>query len=234
MEWKEKQRRSARAVAAIWRSRVGNRLLRALALAAIVGVALGALFATGNLGRQGGGVTESGVRIENARLLETSQPSGMDLEAGTQPGRLAPDFEVSAFGGNRVKLSAFRGRPVYLNFWATWCGPCQAEMPDIYRLQQERGGPDGLAVISVNRGEPLGRAMEFIESIEREDGGKGVTFTVQALDPDDTLYQAYRGLGMPLSVFIDRNGVVTRVYNGLMTLSDMEEAWVGAAEGWEP
>ena len=208
------------------------RLIRAVVLAVVVGVALAVLSAIGIVGREGGGVSESGVEIENARLLDTARPESGDFEIGPAPGKLAPDFEVSDFEGDRVKLSDFRGRPVYVNFWATWCIACIAEMPDIYQVLQERGGTEGLAVISVNRGEPLGRARSFLEGIQRKDGGEGVSFTVDALDPDDTLYRAYRGLGMPVSVFIDRAGVVTKVFNGQMRLADMQAAVTEAERGW--
>ena len=83
---------------------------------------------------------------------------------------------------------------------------------------------DELAVISVNRAEPLNRAEDFFANIEKFNGEPGISFTVNGLDPDDTLYDKYRGLGMPMSVFIDANGVVTKVYNGLLRLSQMEEA----------
>jgi hypothetical protein len=92
----------------------------------------------------------------------------------------------------------------------------------MYELLQRH--PDELAVITVNRAEPVGRAEDFFASLPRPDGEKGVSFTVDGLDPDDTLYNEYRGLGMPVSIFIDANGVVTRVHNGLLRLEQMEEA----------
>jgi len=208
-----------------------QRVVRAAALALIVGVAVGILYLAGILGRESS-VSQSGIPIENARLLDTARPESAGFEIGPAPGKLAPDFEVSDFEGDRVKLSDFRGRPVYVNFWASWCIPCRVEMPDIYQVLQERGGPDGLAVISVNRGEPLGRARSFLEGIRRKDGGEGVSFTVDALDPDDTLYRAYRGLGMPVSIFVDRDGVVTKVFNGQMRLADMQAAVTEAERGW--
>src|SRR3990170_2520556 len=120
------------------------RLVRAAVVAVVVGVALAVLSAIGIVGREGGGVSESGVKIENARLLDTARPESGGFEIGPAPGKLAPDFEVSDFEGDRVKLSDFRGRPVYVNFWATWCFACIAEMPDIYQVLQERGGTEGL------------------------------------------------------------------------------------------
>jgi len=193
---------------------LGKRLLGLVGLAAIVGIVIGIIAASGLLGSQG-----SGERV----LLEPPPPAGgSDYEVGVSVGKVARDFEISDFDGNRLKLSDYRGRPVYINFWASWCIPCRIELPDIAVLMERH--PD-LVTIGVNRAEPLGRARDFLNSIELHDGSKGMRFTVNALDPDDTLYNAYRGLGMPVSIFVDANGVVTFVHNGQMSLPQMEEAF---------
>jgi thiol-disulfide isomerase/thioredoxin len=176
------------------------------------------LLLAGVLGNQGGGEG-----IEDAVVLQPPLVANQaDLDVGPQPGKLAPDFELSNFDGGRERLSDFRGKVVYVNFWATWCGPCRAEMPDVAALQANH--KDDLVVISINRAEPLDRAEAFLADIDRLDGGKGVSFPVNGLDPDDTLYDEYRGLGMPVSIFIAPDGVVTRVHNGLILSEQMEEA----------
>jgi len=199
-----------------------RRLIALVGLVAIVGVAAVALAAAGVLGSQGGGEG-----IENALVLDTVSASGQPtLDIGPQVGKLAPDFEVSDFDGTRHRLSDFRGKVVYLNFWATWCGPCKRELPDIQELLTRHA--DDLVVIAVNRSEPLDRAEGFFQNVTRSDGGEGISFTVNGMDPDDTLYNEYRGLGMPVSIFIDANGVVTQVHNGLILLDQMEEALTDA------
>jgi hypothetical protein len=95
-------------------------------------------------------------------------------------------------------------------------------MPDIYKLEQVHG--DEVAVISVNRSQPLDKAREFLDGLPRTDGGTGVSFTVNGMDPDDTLFREYRGLGTPTSYFIDRDGVITSVFTGFITLDDMEQS----------
>ncbi len=199
------------------------RLTALAGLVVIVGSAAAILFAVGVLGGQGGGTTATGIKIEDALVLETPPApvlEGLGVEA--KEGRLAPDFEISAFDGSRHRLSDFRGAPVYVNFWATWCIPCQVEMPDIQELLDRH--EDDLAVIMVNRAEPLDRAENFFNNIEKLNGEPGISFTVDGMDPDDTLYNEYRGLGMPVSVFIDANGKVVKVFNGLIDLSIMEES----------
>ncbi len=196
-------------------------------LVVIVGVAAAVLFFAGILGGQGGGTTETGIKIEDATVLDIPSAERGGLDVSPREGSLAPDFEISDFDGARHRLSDFRGTPVYVNFWATWCIPCQVELPEQQELLERH--KDELTIITVNRSEPLGRAEAFFNNIEKLNGEPGISFTVNGLDPDDTLYNEYRGLGMPVSVFIDANGVITRVHNGLFRLSQMEEALAEAA-----
>ncbi len=199
------------------------RLTALAGLVVIVGSAAAILFAVGVLGGQGGGTTATGIKIEDVLVLETSQVAALgDLSVEPKVGSLAPDFEVSAFDGSRHRLSSYRGKPVYLSFWATWCIPCQIELPDMQELLDRH--KDELAIITVNRAEPLGRAENFFSNIEKLNGEPGISFSVDGMDPDDTLYNEYRGLGMPVSVFIDANGKVVKVFNGLIDLSIMEES----------
>ncbi|MDP2673786.1 MAG: TlpA disulfide reductase family protein [Dehalococcoidia bacterium] len=199
------------------------RLTALAGLVVIVGGAALVLFLAGVLGGQGGGETESGVKIGDAQVLAPPPAPGRgELAVEPKVGALAPDFEISDYNGVRHRLSSFRGRPVYLNFWASWCVPCQAELPDIQELLDRH--EDELIVVTVNRREPLERARLYFQNIEKLNGEPGLSFSVNGLDPDDTLYGEYRGLGMPVSVFIDADGVVTRVNNGLIRLPQMEEA----------
>jgi len=199
-----------------------QRLFALGGILAIVGVALVGLWAAGLIGNQGGGEG-----IEDVLVFDPARaPEQADLDVGPSAGKLAPNFEISDYDGSRQLLSDFRGTPVYVNFWATWCIPCQVELPDVQILQDRHG--DDLVVIAVNRRESLDRAESYFENIPLEDGGQGLDFAVNGIDPDDTLYSEYRALGMPASYFIDRNGVVTEVFNGLISLERMEEAIAAA------
>ena len=207
----------------VWVLDLRKRLTTLVALSAVVGSALVALAFVGVLGNQSGGEG-----IEDALILDTVGVAGFEeFAVGPQAGKLAPDFEISDFDGTRHRLSDFRGKTVYVTFWASWCGPCKAELPDIEQLQADH--PDDLVVVAVNRAEPLGRARSFLDDLTRSDGGTGVSFPVNGIDPDDSVYDEYRGIGMPVSVFIDPDGVVTQVHNGLILLEQMEEALAEAA-----
>ena len=192
-----------------------QRLIALAGIVAIVGVAVLLLWVGGVLGNQGGGEG-----IEDVLVLDTLPAEGRgDLQVGTQKTQLAPDFEISDFDGSRHKLSDFRGQVVYVNFWATWCVPCLFEMPDIAELQDEFG--DDLVVITVNRRESLADAAAYFEDLPRLDGSKGVSFAVDGMDPDETLWDHYRAIAMPSSYFVDPDGVISAVGHGLISLEQM-------------
>lgn len=195
-----------------------QRLIALAGIVALVGVAVLLLWIGGILGNQGGGAG-----IEDVLVLDTPPAEGRgELEVGTQKGQLAPNFEISDFDGSRHTLSDFRGQAVYVNFWGTWCVPCQVELPELAALQEEFG--DDLAIISVNRRESLDRAESYFRNLPLLDGGSGVDFTVNGMDPDDTLFDHYRAIAMPSSYFVDPDGVVTAVAHGLIQLEQMRTA----------
>jgi peroxiredoxin len=146
--------------------------------------------------------------------IDTVAVAGRDV--GLDQGDLAPDFEFSGFDGQRMRLSDFRGRPVFVTFWATWCLPCRQEMPQMDELLRQYQ-PQGLAVIAVNNGERFNPARAFIEKL-------GVNLTAVAYDPGQDVVRKYQVLGMPTSFFIDADGVITQVVRGELSRSNMEFA----------
>lgn len=121
------------------------------------------------------------------------------------PGMKAPDFEATLITGETFKLSEQRGKVVLLNIWATWCGPCVAEMPDIDRLAKDYA--DDLVVIGVNTGEPEKHVVSFIEK-------NGYSYPI-ALDNDYLISgMLYPTMSIPYTVVINPLGVITQVHNG--------------------
>jgi thiol-disulfide isomerase/thioredoxin len=110
----------------------------------------------------------------------------------------APDFTLPTLSGEAIRLADLRGKVILLNFWATWCGPCRAEMPVIEALYQ-RYKDRGLEVVAVNL-DILSTAgvAAFVQEV-------GVTFRV-GLDPSWSIARAYRVLGLPTTYLIDRAG----------------------------
>ena len=118
-------------------------------------------------------------------------------------GKKAPDFTLQTLTGERFNLAEQRGRPVFLNFWATWCSPCLAEMPDIEKLQQTLG--DSILIVGIDD-EPADTVREFVQN-------RGYTWTF-VLDPDNEVARTYNVSVIPTSVFIDAKGVIVRKFVG--------------------
>jgi thiol-disulfide isomerase/thioredoxin len=191
----------------------GIRPLRLAAAAAVLAVGLGVLWAAGVFASRDQAKLEDGAgSLEPSRTLATVGPDG--LETGLREGNIAPDFEFSAFDGRRLKLSDYRGGPVLLNFWATWCIPCRAELPDMENALRRYDGR-GLSVIAVNNGEAFKPADRFLQKLE-------VQLTAFGYDPKQTIVRTYSVYGMPTSYFIDGRGVITRVVTGQLTPAILE------------
>ena len=122
-------------------------------------------------------------------------------------GGRAPDFEALDTGGNRLRLSELQGRVVVLNFWATWCEPCRAEMP---LLQARARGLEnqGLSVIGVNFDEAATVVRAFQNELE-------LSFPL-LLDPGGHINALYRVLAYPTTFFVDAAGVIRFQHLGVM------------------
>ena len=120
-------------------------------------------------------------------------------------GGAAADFTLRDATGNAVTLSASRGNPVFLNFWATWCGPCRQEMPSMERLYRQLGG-QGLRMLAVNEKESAAQVANFIR-------GYGLSFPA-LLDTDGKIASAYRVWGLPATYLIDGNGRIIGMKSG--------------------
>lgn len=122
-----------------------------------------------------------------------------EISSGLSPGSKAPDFELYDLEGNIHKLSDFKGTPVMLNFWATWCGPCRSEMPHLEDIYSEWKDKD-LVFFAVNVGETSSDVREFMEYY-------GFTMPV-LLDGAKTVSHKYGISGIPTTYFIDGDGII--------------------------
>jgi cytochrome c biogenesis protein CcmG/thiol:disulfide interchange protein DsbE len=119
-------------------------------------------------------------------------------------GQAAPAFELAAFGApGRVSLESLRGEPVILNFWATWCGPCMRELPDIEGLHRESAGRFHVVTV-VSEG-----AADVLPVIQK----KALTVPVLA-DGNGAVFSAYKVERLPTTVILDRGGLVVHDFTG--------------------
>jgi len=128
-----------------------------------------------------------------------------DRQTAPQTGFLAPDFTLSTLDGDTLRLSELRGQPVLINFWASWCGPCRAEMPHLQAAFEAHAG-EGLVVLGVNQMESPPDAARFVAEF-------GLTFPIP-LDRAGDVSGVYRARALPMSFFIAADGVIRDVFIG--------------------
>jgi peroxiredoxin len=131
--------------------------------------------------------------------LETGPVARRNLEEGDQEGQLAPDFELEDLDGNEIRLSDYRGQVVLINFWATWCGYCRAEFPEMQRAY-ERNQDRGFIVLAINLQDRRQSVQAYVQEM-------GLTFPV-LLDPLGRATGKYETRRLPTSYFVDQEGVI--------------------------
>jgi len=125
----------------------------------------------------------------------------------------APAFILADPSGYAVSLDELRGQVVLVNFWATWCDPCRAEMPELDELAREFG-PQGFRVVAVNLLEDAGRVRRFGDELNLE--------MPLLLDPGGEVYRAFGVEGLPSSYLVDRDGIIRDVRLGVVTRRYLE------------
>ena len=134
---------------------------------------------------------------EPSETTAASQETEGTTEA---PDYSAPDFTVTDRDGNSVKLSDFLGKPVILNFWASWCGPCKMEMPDFEEAYLEYGDRIHFVLVNLTDG-----SQETVESAAGYIDSQGYTFPIY-FDTTYSAAMAYGVSGVPVTYFIDAEG----------------------------
>jgi len=157
----------------------------------------------------------------NSSVENTGKNSTTQNNAVFKPIRINPNvtktkainFKLKDLSGKELTLSDLKGKKVFLNFWATWCPPCKAEMPEIEKLYQETKNSD-LVIVAVEIGEPLNTVKSFIDSNK-------YNFKV-LIDPDQTVAAQYNIVSIPTSYFIDVDGNIISKNIGGMNIDQMK------------
>jgi thiol-disulfide isomerase/thioredoxin len=163
-----------------------------------------------------------------ARLAPLAKGELAALQVSSEP-RRAEQFAFERDGGGKLSVADFKGRPILLNLWATWCAPCRAEMPTLDRLQADKGGP-GFEVVAVNVDTArLEKRAAFLDSV----GAKTlVRYSDSSGDAFETLRKAGRALGLPVTLVIDKNGCeVAAVEGGAKWDSAEAQALIATLKG---
>ena len=129
----------------------------------------------------------------------TSLPPAPTIPVGNRISNLAPDFQLQTLTGQTVSLSGLRGKPVLINFWATWCPPCKAEMPYLQQVH-DSWSAKGLVLLAVDIGENSGTIEKFMTELN-------LSMTVP-MDTDKKVAKAYGITAIPTSFLIDKDGII--------------------------
>ena len=152
----------------------------------------------------------SGQAASNAGDSASSGADGKEKQA-------APDFTVYDADGNAAQLSDYIGKPIVLNFWASWCGPCKNEMPEFNEKSIELEGKVQFLMVNMTDGsrETLDTAKAYVES-------EGFTFPV-LYDTDIDAANTYRVYSLPTTYFIDENGGLTARASGTIDAATLQK-----------
>ena len=138
-----------------------------------------------------------------------------ESEAPTMRGKMAPGFSLTTLDGKKISLSDYKGRPVLVNFWATWCGPCKIEMPWFEEFHKQYAG-QGFEILGLTDDVDAGK-----DAIAKVVQKTGVTYPI--LLTDGKVQTSYGGLDyLPMSFYIDRRGVIVEETAGIGGKDEIE------------
>ncbi|HLO12652.1 MAG TPA: redoxin domain-containing protein [Pseudoneobacillus sp.] len=156
-------------------------------------------------------------KTEKGSEVEETATTSKNLEIGLQEGNKAPNFGLKTLDGQEVKLSDMVGKKVILNFWATWCPPCKAEMPHMQEFYEEQKN-NQVTILAVN----LTTSEKSSDNIGSFVKDYGLTFPI-VLDSEGQVGQTYQAVTIPTSYVIDTKGVIRKKIVGPMDKEMMTE-----------
>ncbi len=173
----------------------------------------------------GGAPVEISLSDPSSSIQIVPEPAGLDTLPDDQVialperfhpmvGKQAPDFTMTQLDtGEEVSISDYLGRPILINYWATWCPPCRREMPFLQAMH-DKYAEQGFAVLAVDAGEKVPPSM-MLDTINRYINSAGLTFPVLYGDNTYDVQREWTVLGLPGSFMIDAQGMVTAYHSGM-------------------
>lgn len=147
---------------------------------------------------------------ENSTTLIESEGDNIAIEQ-------APDFTVTDMDGNKVKLSDYFGKPIVINFWATWCGPCKSELPAFNKLYGENKNDVVFLMVNLTDG-----YRDTVKSVNKFVADNNYSFPVY-FDTEYSASDAFGVSGIPMTVFIDKSGALYDSHVGMISESALED-----------
>jgi thiol-disulfide isomerase/thioredoxin len=152
----------------------------------------------------------------------TGSPNSAEEDAAADAkaaGKAAPlNFTLKDMNGVDVKLASFKGKPIIVNFWATWCGPCRAEIPSLVELQKQYGeeGKD-VVILGISVDDPIEKLKPYAAQMK-------MNYPVLVGNGRDDVQDAFGPLwGIPVTVFIDREGRIAKKHSGIASKEQFEQ-----------
>lgn len=147
---------------------------------------------------------QSGMVADQSGILPTES-----FNDGIQTGNQAPDFVLETLDGDVVRLSDFKGKKVFLNFWASWCGPCEDEMPHMQLYYDDYAEQSNYEVVAVNMTQRERSNQDVVDFVDEYQ----LTFPI-VLDPNGEVEKLYEVLAFPTSYILDEEGIVLHSFKG--------------------
>lgn len=160
-------------------------------------------------------IIDRSLHASSVSVTQITATSQNDVNIGTKIGFTAPDFTLPTIDNKEISLSDYRGRPVILNFWATWCGPCRYEVP-AFKAFNERYPEEDVVIIAVSTQDDPDSARGYAIR-------DNLKFVVP-VDPRGVVGNLYNIRGLPTTYIIDEQGVITYIKVGpFLSVNEIEE-----------
>jgi cytochrome c biogenesis protein CcmG, thiol:disulfide interchange protein DsbE len=186
---------------------VSTRRRRSLLIGVVIGVAVGALAAVVLAVTGGGGAAHpDAVLVEPGSATSAQMPVAKDVS-----GKVLPSDRFDLLQGGATSFAAYRGTPLVVNVWASWCPPCKTEMPDFQRVHQALGG--AVRFVGLDRADGADAAKAFVAKA-------GVTYDI-VTDPDDRFARAMDIAIMPTTLLVSADGVVVATLSGIQSADEL-------------